>query len=285
MKISIIITSYNQETTIEDAINSCLNQTLKPFEIIVCDDASTDSTKDKIRRYEKTNPECIRVIFNKENQGVSQNRNTGIIASEGEYITWLDGDDIFLPTKLADEGSLLIKDESVQWVYSQVEQIAPDWRKVQKRYKKKRTGYIFEFVVKSLGKAPRNPMVSKKLLMKVGLFDPNLEIYEDYDLMLRISLFGKCAYNKLHGMEYRINEFGLSRQNIELHLKYINMVEKKIESYLFKTPKKKREKLLRRFTHSKHVFSLNLKDGIEQRDYCRVLKLCIDRLFYGFIGV
>ena len=88
--ISIIITAYNVEKTIEKAINSCINQTYKDLEIIVVEDCSTDSTKDIIK---SINDPRIVLLENQTNQGAGMSRRIGTKAARGEFTGFLDGDD------------------------------------------------------------------------------------------------------------------------------------------------------------------------------------------------
>lgn len=88
--ISIIITAYNVEKTIEKAINSCINQTYKDLEIIVVEDCSTDNTKDIIKSF---NDPRIVLLENQTNQGAGMSRRIGTKAARGEFTCFLDGDD------------------------------------------------------------------------------------------------------------------------------------------------------------------------------------------------
>ena len=90
MSISIIIPSYNQELYLEEAIESCLSQTVKPHEIIVVDDGSTDHSLELARNYEG---QGVKVI-SQTNRGLSSARNTGIMNATGTWILPLDADDI-----------------------------------------------------------------------------------------------------------------------------------------------------------------------------------------------
>ena len=78
-KISVVVLSFNQKKMLEQAIESVLNQTCSPHEIIVCDDASTDGSVDLIKAYEKKYPGWIRGIFQPANLGISKNRNSGFL--------------------------------------------------------------------------------------------------------------------------------------------------------------------------------------------------------------
>ena len=96
--ISVIIPCFNVELYIEETINSVLSQNIElPFEIILIDDSSTDSTIKILRSFESKYFN-IKVIRNEINRGVSYSRNVGINLAEGEFILFLDGDDIYMPS-------------------------------------------------------------------------------------------------------------------------------------------------------------------------------------------
>jgi glycosyltransferase involved in cell wall biosynthesis len=93
---SVVIPSYNRSDMTVDAVNSVLGQTFRDFEIIVVDDGSTDGTEQVLRRF----GEKIR-YHKQENAGVAAARNRGIALSGGDYICYLDSDDLWHPQKLA----------------------------------------------------------------------------------------------------------------------------------------------------------------------------------------
>jgi glycosyltransferase involved in cell wall biosynthesis len=89
MTISVIIPSYNQQEYLADCIESVLTQTIKPYEIIVVDDGSTDNSLEIARKYPVT-------VVSQRNKGLSAARNTGIMNSSGDYILPLDADDMLM---------------------------------------------------------------------------------------------------------------------------------------------------------------------------------------------
>lgn len=98
--ISIVIPCYNVEAFIEDAIISVLQQTMQPLEIICIDDCSTDNTLSRIHNLQAEYPGKIFVVENTSNRGASFCRNRGLSIAKGEYIQFLDADDILLPSNL-----------------------------------------------------------------------------------------------------------------------------------------------------------------------------------------
>lgn len=95
-RFSIIVTFYNQREFVEDAIGSALSQGSQLREIIVVDDGSTDGTSDIVARYS----ELVRVIRSPRNQGAIESRNLGAMHAHGEYLIFLDGDDLLIPDAL-----------------------------------------------------------------------------------------------------------------------------------------------------------------------------------------
>lgn len=96
--ISIVIPAFNAESTLTETINSVINQTFQKFEVIVVNDGSTDGTMDLLDKLASTDSRIK--IINIKNGGVSQARNTGMQAADGEWITFLDADDILESTFL-----------------------------------------------------------------------------------------------------------------------------------------------------------------------------------------
>jgi len=101
--------TYNREKIIGDSIKSCLNQTYNDIEIIVVDDCSTDSTKEEI---DKIKDKRIKYIKLSTHKGAPYARNIGIKNAIGNYISFIDSDDIILPTKLDKQLKNLIKNNS-----------------------------------------------------------------------------------------------------------------------------------------------------------------------------
>ncbi len=109
-KISVIIPVYNGAKFVKDAIESVLAQTYKDYEIIVVNDGSTDDTEEVLRPYIE---EGIIRYFYQENQGSANARNRAIAEAKGEYIAWLDQDDIWLPHRLEKTVRVMENDKEV----------------------------------------------------------------------------------------------------------------------------------------------------------------------------
>jgi glycosyltransferase involved in cell wall biosynthesis len=120
--ISVIIPVYNAERYLAEAIESVMSQTLPPDEIIIVDDGSTDESHQVAKRFAKP------VLYYYQSQaGPGAARNLGVALAKGDWLTFLDADDLWLPDKLARQMDLLKLDKELEMVFGGVEQfISPD---------------------------------------------------------------------------------------------------------------------------------------------------------------
>jgi len=189
MRISVIIPTYNRESYLSRAIDSVISQTLKPFEIIVIDDGSSDGTKNLI----KNNYSDIKLITQK-NKGVSAARNIGIIKSRGDWIALLDSDDEWEKTKLELQSQEVLKNPQYLICHTNEIWIRDGVRVNQKKKHQKFGGYIYKKCLDICRISPSSAMIKKTLFNEIGFFDENLRLCEDYDLWLRITLKHKVLF-------------------------------------------------------------------------------------------
>jgi glycosyltransferase involved in cell wall biosynthesis len=96
--VSIILCTYNGEQFLEQQLDSLINQTYPNIEVIICDDCSTDSTPDILKKYEGKNK--IKVTYNKSNKGYTKNFEQAASLATGDYLAFCDQDDVWLPEKI-----------------------------------------------------------------------------------------------------------------------------------------------------------------------------------------
>ncbi len=242
MDISVIIPTYNRCEVLKRAINSVLAQTHKAKEIIVIDDGSNDKTLQIIEEFPSIK------YFYQDNSGVSSARNLGIKKSTCEWIAFLDSDDSWSTGKLnlhvefhKHNQNILMSYTDEKWMRNDVEV------KMPKKFRK-HGGLIFENCLSHCIIAPSATLIHKNLLDKVGLFDEDLEVCEDYDLWLRVSLeheiglIDKKLITKYGGDKDQLSMkfWGMDRfrvRSLEKLLKYSDLkkeliVECLIEKYL-----------------------------------------------------
>ena len=191
MQISVVIPTYNRYEFLKRAVQSVLNQTYPPSELIVIDDGSSDATS----QIQKDFPTLK--YFYQTNKGVSSARNLGITNASCEWIAFLDSDDEWHNDKLQHQVNFHNQNPDVLMSYTDEEWIR-DGRavKIPKKFQKIGKDAFLENI-SYCNIAPSSVVLHQKLLKEFGLFDGNLEVCEDYDLWLRI------AYNEKIGL---INE-------------------------------------------------------------------------------
>ena len=182
MDISVIIPTYNRRNTLPRAVESVLNQTYKPIEIIVVDDGSTDGTKEM---FSEMYP-LVRYIY-QVNSGVSSARNTGIKSASGDWIALLDSDDEWLPDKLDRQVKLLQDNAEIRFCHTNEIWIRNNVRINQKKKHQKYGGNIFNKCLDICRISPSSSLFHTSVIKDVGLFDESLDVCEDYDMWLRIT--------------------------------------------------------------------------------------------------
>ncbi|MGE5658360.1 MAG: glycosyltransferase [Actinomycetota bacterium] len=185
-RVSVIIPTYNCERYIAQAVESVLNQSYQDYEIIVVDDGSTDNTRQVLTPYDR----LIRYVY-QENQGAAIARNHGCKLAQGEFLAFLDADDLFLPEKLAAQVACFEADPSLELVQT-------GWRLVNERGEKISDVSIWEYAPDLSLEAwvlykmvrPSAMMLRREWWEKVGGFDHRYPPTEDLDFVLRLSLMG-----------------------------------------------------------------------------------------------
>lgn len=116
VKVSIIMGIFNCANTLDEAIDSILKQTFTDWNMIMCDDGSTDQTYEVAKKYIEAYPEKFILMKNDENKGLNYTLNRCLEYAEGIYIARMDGDDISLPTRLAQEVAFLDRHTDIAFV-------------------------------------------------------------------------------------------------------------------------------------------------------------------------
>ncbi len=188
-KISVILINHNYGNYIAQAIESVLSQTYKNLELIVVDDGSTDNSAQVIEGYK----DKIKFIKRTHKSGTcSVPRNTALKEATGEFIAFLDSDDAWNKHKLQNQVDYLERHKNIGLAYSDYEVIDSKSRLLSisgNRYFRRGPveGWVFNEFVKRNFMQVSTVIVRRKVLDRVGFFDPELSRAEDYDLWLRIS--------------------------------------------------------------------------------------------------
>lgn len=199
MNVSVVIPCFNRKKTLSRSIDSVVNQTYKPSEIIIVDDGSTDGTRDFILNSYPN----IKYFFQPK-KGVSSARNKGIRESSSDWVAFLDSDDEWLPQKLEKQINQLGKHSEIFISHTNEIWIRNGVRVNQMKKHQKYGGYIFDKCLDICRISPSSVLIHKRVLKDVGVFDEALQVCEDYDLWLRIT----SKYSVLFERELLIVKYG-----------------------------------------------------------------------------
>ncbi|MDE2028537.1 MAG: glycosyltransferase family 2 protein, partial [Candidatus Omnitrophica bacterium] len=222
--VSIIIPAYNAGTLIGQTIESALGQTYKSTEIILVNDGSTDNTRHFIEQYTSKGVMCI----HKENGGPASARNRGFEASKGDYIAFLDADDIWEPEKLAKQIVCFKSNPAAGLVYTAVNIIDEHGQFVRSRLPQNLSGMVFNELFQKNHIAASSVMVRRECFTRVGGFDedPEMISVEDYDLWLRMSALYEVAYINEPLIKYRLLDNSVSKNIARSYLGELKVVKK-----------------------------------------------------------
>tara|TARA_E500000178_G_scaffold356690_1_gene437239 strand:- start:12036 stop:12731 length:696 start_codon:yes stop_codon:yes gene_type:complete len=207
--ISVLMTSYNNENTIEEAIESVLNQTYKNFTLLILDDCSTDNTYEIIEKIKNKNNNLI-TFRNKRNIGLTKSLNILINKVSTDFIARQDADDISLPNRFEEQITYLL-DNNLD---------ACTTRAINKKTNKKIPGFSFYLPVKLL-LLYKNPfihgtlLINKKVLNRIGNYNENFYFAQDFKLMKDL-IDTKYNVGILNKVLYKLNmENNISNLNAD----------------------------------------------------------------------
>ena len=214
-KISVIIPAYNREACIADTLQSVLNQSLTPDEIIVVDDGSTDRTKEIVDGFGNK----IRYFYQK-NSGVASARNKGLSVATGDLISFVDADDLWMKNKTALQYEILKSNPTIKLVIGFLLVVPLQSNDQQLPVDPEKEKGVFAL---SLGSA----LIRKSVFDNIGGFDEEMLIAEDTDWFMRMREAGIKFYIQKEIVQlYRTHEQSITRN------------KKRVNSYLLKALKK-----------------------------------------------
>ena len=228
--VSIIINCFNGEKYLSQAIESILDQTYKNWEIIFWDNKSTDRSSEIFKSY---NDERFRYFNDNEHTPLYKARNLAIINCEGEFISFLDSDDWWVPEKLEKQMKLFNNDE-IGLVYSNHYIYDEDTQKKKLAFNNLPSGLVTNSLIKYYNVGIITVIVRKRILNNVSEnFNNKYNIIGDFDCILRLSKFNKfgciqegLAYWRSHKNNSTYVNYELQIKELEFWLKNQNIFEK-----------------------------------------------------------
>lgn len=241
-KVSVCIPTYNRVNLLSGAIESVVQQTYTDWELIVCDDGSTDSTAELMSQYQDSRVKYIRHL---ENIGKSNNMRSGFEAARSEYFIKFDDDDRLTPEFLAKTTAILDQDSSIDFVGTDhwVIDINNVRDEQATKLNSQRWGRnilpggvvknLLEVVFVRQSLQIGATLFRRETLQELGFMLPNIQNCEDNDLLVRLALAGKKAYYLPELlMEYR---FHAQQQGIQRAIPYLTDKLRYLESYQFES--------------------------------------------------
>lgn len=207
--VSVIIPVFNRRNLICSTINSVMAQTYRNLEVLVVDDGSTDGTEELLKeRY--AGESRFRYIWQK-NAERAVARNTGIKAARGEYIAFLDSDDLWYPTKLERQLECFAKNQALVLVHCACSKVDEHGRALGEVFSTEQDampeGLVFERLVCWNVVAMATPVVRREVFDRVGMFNEDCRILgagEDWEMWTRIAALGPIGYLREPLASYRI---------------------------------------------------------------------------------
>jgi len=232
-KVTAIIPCYNAEKFIRDSIQSVLDQSFQDFELLVLNDGSKDSSEKLIRAFADPRVQ----LLSKPNSGVADTRNQGISRARGEYVAFLDADDLYLSENLAQKVRFLDENPEHGLVHSEVYFLEQDGS-LRPRGLRNCQGSVLKPLLefRTMVNSPSSAVIRRELLERVGGFDIRLSTSADRDLWIRLAAVTKFGFLGDPLVKYRLHP-GQMHHNIdamEADLKVI--YEKAREQKLFESP-------------------------------------------------
>ncbi len=212
-KISVVLPVFNAEKYIGAAIQSVLDQSFADFELIIVDDASTDSTPLIINTYAKSDSR-IKVITNKKNLYIAQALNKGISHAKSAVIARMDADDICLPQRFKRQYWLLTQNPNVAVVGCNIIIIDEDGNEIGKRKYYSDSDMLKKRIFRYSPFAHPTTMFRKAVFDESGGYDPKWSPSEDIDLWIKIGK--KYEFANIQDFEFKYRVFSDSHSNKKL---------------------------------------------------------------------
>ncbi|MBD2103619.1 glycosyltransferase [Leptolyngbya sp. FACHB-261] len=182
--ISVVIPVYNGEKTIQETVDSVLKQTFTDFELLIINDGSQDSTLEILSNIQDPRLK----ILSYPNAGLAASRNRGTAQATGEFIAFLDADDLWTTDKLEAQLQALQANPQAAVAYSWTDYINDASQFIQAGTHMTRNGSVLgQLLVTNFVENGSNPLIRKQALLEVGDFDESLTAAEDWDMWLRLA--------------------------------------------------------------------------------------------------
>src|SRR3989338_5797169 len=220
-RVTVLMTVYNGASYVAEAVESVLRQTFTDFELLVIDDASTDDSMARLRRYTDSR---LRLLGNDRNQGQAWSLNRGLVAARAPYVARLDQDDICLPERLERQVAVLDKEPAVTVVGTLMCGIDQRGRRqvLLGRTLRNYGSFVGSLLLGPCPVCHPSVMFRRDVVAELGSYDPSFSPAEDVELWTRLALARHNAYvipqplmlYRVHEGQQSVTKATTQRQNI-----------------------------------------------------------------------
>lgn len=215
--VSVLMSAYNAEEYLGDAVDSILNQTFDDFEFVVVNDGSFDNTSAILNAYAQRDSRIV--LIEQENLGLIRALNVGLASCRGELVARMDADDIALPQRFSEQVSFLRSNSDCVAVGTALALIDSDGDLLGTQVPPLSHEEIEIHLLKGIGAVPHpSSMIRREFLVKVGGYDVSALHVEDLELWLRLSELGRLANMPVELLQYRLhaNSVTATKRRIQL---------------------------------------------------------------------
>lgn len=225
--ISIIVNCFNGQEYLEDCLRSILKQSYKNWELIFWDNISTDQSKNILKKFKDKR---IKYFKSKKFTSLYEARNLAISKAKGDYVGFLDTDDLWKRNKLSEQIKTLKKNKNIKIIYSNyIYNNQKKGKKFLKFKEKLPSGFITQKLLNDYKIGILTCLVQRKLLYELK-FNSSYEIIGDFDFFIRASCFNKIMAIQKPLAEYRAHQNNLSIKKIKVYCKEISEWIKKMSN-------------------------------------------------------
>ncbi len=265
--VSVVTPTYNRASYLAEAIESVLGQTYSHLEYHIVDDGSTDDTDAVIERY-KADPR-IR-CYKQDKKGTGPARNVGLQHARGEFICFMDSDDLWVKDKLETQVAILQNNPEFDIVYGDFQDMDENGNDLPTPEAKRYSGYIVDKLVMDNFVTNITAMFRRKCYDELGGMDDALPRSDDYDLYLRYSTRYKFFYDARVYARVRQTAGQLSSNRIKRMEANKYIIKKFMENYGDLLPVETRKEALHHlYIRSARVLAINAAYLDSAREFLR----------------
>jgi len=225
-KVSIIIPCFNASATIGETLASIKKQTFKDFEVIVVNDGSTDDTNHILASHAEKLKSSLKII-NQTNQGQTVAKNVGIRNSQGQFIAFLDSDDLWAPEKLEYQLAYMEPRPHLALCYTEGILINEKGDKIGVvNASSAHRGKCFDKLLVRNNIVASSVLIKREILDMVGLFDEDFKACENWDMWIRISKVSEIEYLARPLTYYRVHLTNMSKNVDKMYTYRLKIIDK-----------------------------------------------------------